>query len=51
MGRRVDLVLEGIFGAVFSNHAEALVEVQDWAWSVVFWCFCFALVLGAGSRP
>lgn len=38
-------------GAVFSNHAEALVEAQDWAWSIVFWCFCFALVLGAGSRP
>ena len=37
-------------GAVFSNHAEALVEAQDWAWSIVFWCFCFALVLGAGSR-
>src|SRR6202040_864536 len=43
------LVLEGIFGAIFSNHAEALLEAQDWAWNTVFWGFCFALVLGVGS--
>jgi hypothetical protein len=24
------LVLEGTFGAIFSNHAEALLEAQDW---------------------
>jgi hypothetical protein len=45
------LVLEGIFGAMFSNRAEALLEAQDWAWNTVFWGFCFALVLGVGSRP
>lgn len=45
------LGLEGVFGAIFSNHAEALVEAQDWAWNTVFWGFCFALVFGAGSRP
>jgi hypothetical protein len=45
------LALEGIFGAIFSNRAIALVEAQDWAWNTVFWGFCFALVLGAGSRP
>lgn len=31
------LVLEGIFGAMFSNRAEALLEAQDWAWNTVFW--------------
>ena len=36
---------------IFSNHAQALVEAQDWAWNTVFWGFCFALVFGAGSRP
>jgi hypothetical protein len=44
------LLLIAIFGGIFSNHAQALVEAQDWAWNTVFWGFCFALVFGAGSR-
>jgi hypothetical protein len=45
------LALIAIFGGIFSNHAQALAEAQDWAWNTVFWGFCFALVFGAGSRP
>jgi hypothetical protein len=45
------LALIRIFGAFFANHAQALVEAQDWGWNTVFWGFCFALVFGAGSRP
>ena len=44
-----DACQAGDIVALLSNHADALVEAQDWAWNTMFWGVCFALVLGPAA--